>query len=207
MFYGRVRKLRKENQLSADFHRSAKPRLPERKIKYVMQSERNQCTLHQTVQPGSRVTRLQHNAAYRVDSLLNDRPDKKHQNPDNRKRQSADNRYKPRAPEKGQNLRQLDLIKPIVQGSDAKSDNDTAKYTHLKRSDSDNRCRRAFQHGFRSPMVYDHRADRRMHNKKCNCRRQCRNFFFFLCHSDGYAHGKNNRQVPKYNIPGRTHHL
>ena len=94
-----------------------------------------------------------------------------------------------------------------MQCCNTKSYNNTAKYTHLKRCDSTNRCRCSAEHILGATINVDQCTDGCMHNKKCNRCCKCCNVFFFLCHTNGNTHGKNNRQIGKYNVTGTTHNL
>ena len=46
-----------------------------------------------------------------------------------------------------------------------------------------------------------------MHDKKCDNRCQCSYFFFLLCHTNCYAHGKYDRQVRENNVTCSIHNL
>ncbi len=173
----------------------------------MVQSKRNQRTLHQSVHPCPRIARLQHNASYRVNSLLDHRPDKKHQNADDRIGQAADNWHKPCAAEERKHLRQFNFIKPIVQSGNAKPYDNASEHAHLKRRNADYGSRRSLKHSLRATVIYNHRPYGRMHNEKSNCSRKRRYFFFFFRHANGDAHGKDNGQVSKYNVARRAHNL
>ena len=86
MLYTRISKLCKEDvlrtfdQLSANFHCSADTGLPERKIKYMMKSKRDQCSFHETVYPGSGVSGFQYQITNTVNPFLDRRPCEEHQN-------------------------------------------------------------------------------------------------------------------------------
>ena len=172
-----------------------------------MKAKGNQRALHQTIHPGSGIAGFQHHAAYRIDALLNHRPDIKHQNTYNGISKAADNGYKPGAAEEGQYLRQFNLVETIVKGRNAQSYDDTAEHAHLQRGDSHNGGGSAFQHGLRSPVVSDHGSDRCGHTEKCNRRCQSRHFLFLLCHTDSDAHSKDNGKIGEYDIAGCTHYL
>ena len=137
MLNRRVSELCKENvlgtfyYLTAYFHRSAYGCLPERKIEHMVESEWDQKSFHQTIDPGSCVTGFQNHISYCVDSCLDDRPDEVHQNTNTCVNKSGDNRNESCTTEEGQYLRQFNFIEPVVQCRNTQTYNNTAEYTHL----------------------------------------------------------------------------
>ena len=134
----RIGKLGKENilpalhQLSADLHRTADGRLPERHVKNVMQAKWNQRPLHHTKNQRTEISGAGHQTSDCIDSVLYCRPDKIHHNSDKQVDKRRNNRHKPRSTEKGKCIRQPDLVKTVVQCCSAKPDENTAKHTHLQ---------------------------------------------------------------------------
>ena len=80
----RIRKLCEENILSAlhhlscHFHGTSDCRLPERHIKYVMQTKWNQCPFNQTENQRSDITGAGYQATQRINAVLYNRPYKIH---------------------------------------------------------------------------------------------------------------------------------
>ena len=93
--------LRKEDvlatldQIAVDHHRSADARLPERQIEYVMQTKRDQGTLHDTKYQRTEVTRSGYQAAERKDTILHDRPGEIHRNTNEQVSHGRYNRNEP----------------------------------------------------------------------------------------------------------------
>ena len=213
MLYCRVRKLCKEDVLSTFyqyavyFHCSAQSCLPERKIEYVVKSERNQQTLHQTVYPCSCITGFQNYVSYCINSGLDYRPDKVHQNTDSCVNQCGDDWNKSGTSEERKHLWQFDLIESIVQCRNTQTYDNTAEYTHLKGGDTTNGSGSTAQHLFGTAVNRDQCTDGCMHDEECDGSRKGCNLLFLLCHSDSYTHCKDYGQVGKYDITRFFHYI
>ena len=134
----RIRKLCKENVLrtfdglSRNFQCTAQCCLPERKIEHMMQTKRNQKTLHKSVNPCTCIAGIENHVTHCVNSTLNYRPYKEHQDTYTCVNQRADDRNESCSSEKGKYLRKLDLIESVVQSRNPKTYDNTAEHTHLK---------------------------------------------------------------------------
>ena len=215
---GRIREFRKKDILSAlhklscHFLRSADSRLPERHVKDMMQSKRDQGTFHKTEQKRSEIPGACHKTAHRINTVLHGRPHVIEQNTDKEIHNRGYDRYKPCPAEKRQGTRQFDPVKPVVQRRHAKSYDNTAKHTNLQRWDSADRCNTAFQYKIRDLPVFRDLAvqkqqgiDRCMHDKIGNNRRKRRHLFFLLCHTDRHTNGKKQWQVIKNRAAHTAH--
>ena len=74
--------------------------LPERHIKHMMQTKRDQRTLNDTKNQGSEITGSCNQTAQRENAILDSRPDKVHQNTDTNVSNGRNNRYKTGAAKK-----------------------------------------------------------------------------------------------------------
>ena len=200
------------NQLAAHFHGTAHRSLPERHIKYMMQSKRDQRPLDQSENQRSRVPGTGHQTTQRINSILDQRPYIIHCHAHQHIHQRGNNGHKPCPTKERQGIGQLDPVKPIVQRRHTQSHDHTAKHAHLQRLNTHRRCNRPFQHTFRScTAIHQHsinlqqRTDSSVHNKISNDRRQCRHLFFLFGHTDSHAHCKQNGQIVKYHTAHRTH--
>ena len=134
----RISQLSKEDvltalyQLSGNFHCSADCCLPERKIEHMMQAERNQGTFDDTENQSTDITCSRNKWTKRIDTVLNNRPDKEHQDTDKYEGDGWNDRHETAAAEEGQCVRQFDLIEFIMKRCNTKTDNNTAEYTHLQ---------------------------------------------------------------------------
>ena len=99
----------------------------------------------------------------------------------------------------------MDFIEAVVQCRYTQADDDAAEHAHLQRIDAEHACGRAGQVG-RAEIV-DHRADRRVHDKEGDDRREGRNLLLLLCHTDGNADRKDQRQVVEHDRARRIEHL
>ena len=107
--FGKEDVLRTLDQHAVDHSRAAQRGLPERDIEHVMQAKRNERTLDEAIQPCACVTGCQHEAAQRIDAVLDNGPDVVHRNADHQINRRGDDRYKARAAEEAEHLRQQDL--------------------------------------------------------------------------------------------------
>ena len=206
----RICQLGKENVLSAfdhfscHFHGTAHSGLPERKIKYMMQSKRDQCTFDDSEDQGSQITGSCYQSAKRIDSVLNHRPRKKHTDAHQYIYNRADDRDKAAAAEKCQRTRQFNRIKPIVKCRYTKSYNNTSKDTHLQCLDS----YRAGDGSLKNKIcdtsiiqdlsaVDQHGIDCRIHGEISDHSRKSCNLFFFFRHTNGTAYCKDDWQIVK----------
>ena len=80
----------------------------------MVQTERNQCSFHQTIQECSEVTGVTDKSTDSVDTILNCRPDEEHQNTDKQIYDCRNNRNKSCTTEEGQYLWQFNAIVLIV---------------------------------------------------------------------------------------------
>ena len=134
----RIRKLCEENILSAlhhlscHFHGTSDCCLPERHIEYVMQTKWNQCSLNQTENQRSDITGAGYQATQRINAVLYNRPYKIHYNSHKHIDDRRNNRYKTSTSKERKCIRKLDPVKTIMKCSNSKTDNNTAKHTHLQ---------------------------------------------------------------------------
>ena len=94
-----------------------------------------------------------------------------------------------------------------MQCRNTKTNDDTAKYTHLKGCDTTYICNRTGQHCVRTALDVDQCPNGSMHDEKCNNSCQRCYFFFLFRHTDCYTHCKYNRQIRKNNVTGSVHNL
>ena len=199
-------------ELAINHHAAAHARLPERQIEYMVQTERNKRTLNDTENQRTDIARARDHIAETEDDILDNRPDKGHGNTheqENHRRYDGD---KAGAAKEGQRIGKNNLIIAIVQHGYTDTNDNTAKYAHLQRHDTAACRNRTFEHARCNGTIcqnfarqLQHSITGNVHDKEGNHRRQCRNFLFSLSHADGYAHGKDNRQVAKNRTASRTH--
>ena len=173
----------------------------------MVKSEWDQQTFHQTVYPGSGVTGFQNHVSDCINSGLDYRPDKVHQDTDSCVDQRGYDWNKSGTSEEGKYLRQFNFVETVVQRRNTQTYNNTTEYTHLKGSDSAYGCGRTTQHLFGTAVNRDQGTDGCMHNKECDYSRESCNIFFFLCHSDRNAHCKDYGQIGKYDITRFFHYI
>ena len=139
MLDGGVGKLGKKDVLrtlpvfSHDLHGAADVGLPKRKVKDVVQSKGNQGALGQTVDPGAEVPGVLDEFSDVGDTGLNRRPDKKHQNADQKIDRGRDDGDETGSAKEREHLRQLNLIIAVVQRGGSQPHNDTAEHPGLQR--------------------------------------------------------------------------
>ena len=207
---GRICQLCKENVLSTfnhfscHFHGTTHSGLPERKIKYMMQSKWDQCTFDDSEDQGSQITGSCNQSAQSIDSILNHRPHKKHTDSHQYIYNGADNRNKTASTEKCQCTWQFNRIKTVVKCRHTEAYNNTSKDTHLQ-------CLDTYRTGDGSlnnkvcdtsiiqnlSAVDQHGIDCRIHSKISDHSRKSCNLFFFFRHTNGTAYCKDDRQIVK----------
>ncbi len=161
----------------------------------MVQSERDKCTLQNTVYPCSRIARIQNQHPKLGNAELYKRPEEEHDDTDNKIHNSADYRDKSCAAEERKHLRELDIVKPVVQRRNAQANYDTAEYAHLQRCDAEHRCSGVCRHGFSSAVCHYQNAYCGVHNKIGDSARKRRDLFFLFRHAYCDAHRKQQRQV------------
>ena len=133
----RIRKLGEENILSAlyhlacNLHGSANSCLPERHIKYVVKSERDQRTFDNTKDQGSDITAACHKAAQRINTVLDYRPYEIHQNSHKHVYNGRNDRHESGTAKERKCIGKHDLMEAVMQCSNTKADDNTAEHTHL----------------------------------------------------------------------------
>ena len=134
----RISKLGKENILSTlnhfsgNLHGTTHSSLPERHIKYMMQTKRNQCTLDQTKDQCSHITGSCYQSAQCINTILDYRPYKIQKDSHKHIYNRGNDRYKTGSSKKGKSIWKLYPVESIMQGSYSQSYNNAAKHTHLK---------------------------------------------------------------------------
>ena len=137
MYCGRICKLCEEDILttfddfSCYFHGTADSGLPEWKIEYMVKTKWDQRTFDDTENKSSQITGSGYQTAESVNTLLNNRPYKEHENTYKHINNGADNRHKTASAEKGQRIWKLNGMETIMQCRNSETDNNTAEYTHL----------------------------------------------------------------------------
>ena len=117
--------------LACNLHGSANSCLPERHIKYVVKSERDQRTFDNTKDQGSDITAACHKVAQRINTVLDCRPYEIHQDSYKHIYNGGNDGHKSGTTEEGKCVWKHDLMKTVVQSCNTKADDDTAKHTHL----------------------------------------------------------------------------
>ena len=174
----RVSKLCKKDILSAlhhlsrNFHGTANCSLPEWHIEHMMKAKWNQCTLDNTKDQSSEISASCYQTAQRINTVLNYRPYKIHQNSYKHIYDCRNNRYKSGTAKEGQRIRKYDLMETVMKRCNAKTYDNTAKYTHLQRQNPAYRSNGSFQYiccnlPSCSNLIVDkkHRTDSHIHNK------------------------------------------
>ena len=184
--------LRTVNHNTVNHCRSSNARLPKRQIEHVVQSERNENTLNKTVNQGSRIPRTQYEVAQSVNTCLHKRPQKEHHHTHKNIGNGGNNGHKSRAAKERNDCGKLNFIESVVQPRNAKTDDNTAKYTHLQGLNANHVGNRPLGHSPLGKLSADKKqcADGFVHDKKCNCRRKRCCGFFVLRHAKRYTHGK-----------------
>ena len=171
----------------------------------MVQTEWNQQTLHQSVDPGSKITRIQYHITDCVDAALHNRPYKVHCDTNSSVHQRTHDRNKSCTAEERKNLRQFNLVITIVESCHSKSYEHTSEHSHLKRCNSTYRCCRSIQQGLCSAANLNHRTNGCMHDEESDNSRKSSNFLLFLRHTNRHTHGKYNRKIRKNNISRILH--
>ena len=202
---------RKENVLctlnnsTVDHGSSAHGSLPEGHIEDMMQTEGDQSTLGDTVDPGTDISGVDNQIAQQCNTLLNNGPQIEHGNTNHQINSSGHNGNKTGAAEEAQNSGQLNLIELVMQSSNAQTDDNTAEHAHLQSGNAQSRGGRVSCHGFHASVGIDHGTDGSVHNQIANGTGQSSNFLFFLCHADGNTHGKQQSQISKNCVTTLVH--
>ena len=130
------------NELSGHLHRAADRSLPERQIEHMMQAKRDQGTLDDAEDQRTDIAGARHQTAQRIDAILHHWPDEEHQDAYKDEHDRGNDRYEPAAAKERQRIRQLDLVKAIMQRGYAQTDDDAAEHAHLQCLDAAHRCDR-----------------------------------------------------------------
>ena len=112
--------------------RAAKSRLPEGKIKDVVQTEGNEYTFNKAVNQRSHVARAQYQIAEGVNRALDIGPDKEHKHSHDKIRDGGYNGNKSCAAEEGDGVGQLYFIQAVMQPGHAKTDYNASENAHLQ---------------------------------------------------------------------------
>ena len=199
--------LRTGNHVAVDHHGTAQFRLPERHIEHVMQSERDQRTFQNTIDPCTGVTGVKNQCTQMRDAGLYDRPEIEHDNAHDQINHGRNDRDKACAAEEGQHLGQFNFVEPVVQCSNAQSHQDTAEHTHLQCGDAQHGSGEIRCHCLNAAFGGDQRTDGSVHDQVSNCAGKRCNFFFLFRHADGNAHGKQQRQVIEHGTACLAHDI
>ena len=190
------------DQAAVHHHGTAHRRLPEGQVKHVVQAEGNQRPLHNPENQGSHISGARHQSAQCENSVLHHRPHKIHQNPHKHVGNGRNDRHEPGTSEEGQRIWQHDLVIPVVQRRHAKAHDNTAEHAHLQGLNPQNTGDGPLQHSLGHRAVRQHLAgvlkhcvNGNVHDQEGDHRGEGRHLLLGLCHADGYAHGKDNRQV------------
>ena len=199
-------------ELAINHHAAAHARLPERQIEYMVQTKRNQRTLNDTENQRTDIARARDHITETKDDILGNRPDKGHGNTHEQEYHRRYDGDKAGAAKEGQRIGKNNLIIAIVQHGYTDTNDNTAKYAHLQGHDAAARSNRTFEHarcdgtiGQDFARQLQHSVTGNMHDEEGNHGCQCCYFLLGLSHTNGYAHGKDNRQVAKNRTASRTH--
>ena len=191
--------------MSVDHHGTAQFCLPERHIEYVVQTERNQSTFQNAVDPCAGVTGVEHQCSQIGDSQLDNRPQVKHDDADDQIDYSGNNGHEPCSAKEREHLRQFDLIEPVVQGRNAQSHQNTAKHAHLQCGNAKHRSGGVGCHGFYAALSRNQRTHGSVHDQIGNRTGERSNFLFLFRHANGNAHGEQQCQIVKDSTPRLAH--
>ena len=193
------------HQVSGHGGGAAHSGLPEGDVEHVVQAEGDEGTLDEAVQPGTGVAAGQHKAAQVIDAGLDGGPDVVHGDAHHQVGGGGDDGDEPGATEEGEHLGQLNLIEPIVQGCHTQAHHDAAEHAHLQGVQAHHGGGGAGQVGGAEGV--DHGPYGGVHHEEGDGCRQGRHFLLLLGHTDGHAHGEDQRQVVKDHRTGGVEHL
>ena len=191
-------------QISGDLHSAAYSGLPERHIEDMVEPKGDQRPFYNTEYQGTPIAGSRHKASQPIDAILDNRPDEIHGDSHKQIYQCGNDRDKTGASEKGEGIGKHDAVEAIVQGGNAKSHQDAAEYAHLQcgnaayggdGSGKDIRSGISVLQNF--PCDFQYGVYGNMHDKKGDQGRKGSNLLFPVRHTDGDAHGKDQRQVVK----------
>ena len=199
--------LRALHEHAVDGGGAAECGLPEGHIEHMVQTEGDERTLDDAVDPGACIARARDQIAQQRDPALHDRPEIEHHDADDQIDRGGNDGHKAGAAEEGERLRQLGLIKAVVERCHAQTDDDAAEHAHLQGGDAEHRSGGVLCHGFHAACRADHCADGGVHDEIGDRTRKCGDLFFLFRHADGNAHRKEQGEVIEYRAAALIHNI
>ena len=94
-----------------------------------------------------------------------------------------------------------------MQSCNTKTYNNTTEHTHLQSGDTQHGACCVFSHCFHTACCIDHGRNSSIHNNVTDGTGKSCNFFFFLCHTNGNTHCKEQSQVIEYSTAALVHDI